>query len=91
MSYTNDIKETVDTLDLNNYIKVLKRNAYGFHNFYNFKLRISLCFGTIFFKKTKNLEESSSRNHTNRFHSLNFLHQYQLIKSRKSLFSICLL
>ncbi|WP_316479533.1 transposase, partial [Enterococcus faecium] len=25
---------------LNNHIKVLKRNAYGFRNFYNFKLRI---------------------------------------------------
>ncbi len=25
---------------LNNHIKVLKRNAYGFHNFYNFKLWI---------------------------------------------------
>ena len=30
-----------DTLEyLNNHIKVLKRNAYGFRNFYNFKLRI---------------------------------------------------
>ncbi|QGM92163.1 hypothetical protein GIR35_13300 [Enterococcus faecalis] len=25
---------------LNNHIKVLKRHAYGFRNFYNFKLRI---------------------------------------------------
>ena len=25
---------------LNNHIKVLKRNAYGFRNFYNFKIRI---------------------------------------------------
>jgi len=25
---------------LNNHINVLKRNAYGFYNFYNFKLRI---------------------------------------------------
>ncbi|WP_141706569.1 transposase, partial [Enterococcus plantarum] len=32
---------------LNNHIKVLKRNAYGFRNFYNFKLRITLCFGTV--------------------------------------------
>ncbi|MBT1023048.1 transposase, partial [Enterococcus faecium] len=27
---------------LNNHIKVLKRNAYGFRNFYNFKLRIMM-------------------------------------------------
>ncbi|WP_316473990.1 transposase, partial [Enterococcus faecium] len=27
---------------LNNHIKVLKRNAYGFRNFYNFKLRIMI-------------------------------------------------
>jgi transposase len=38
---------------LNNHIKVLKRNAYGFRNFYNFKLRISLCFGTILFQTNR--------------------------------------
>ncbi|WP_143139587.1 transposase, partial [Enterococcus canis] len=30
---------------LNNHIKVLKRNAYDFRDFYNFKLRIFLCQG----------------------------------------------
>ncbi|OUK13067.1 transposase, partial [Enterococcus faecium] len=35
---------------LNNHIKVLKRNAYGFRNFYNFKLRIMIRHGkTVFF------------------------------------------
>lgn len=34
-SYSNEQLEC-----LNNHIKVLKRNAYGFRNFYNFKLRI---------------------------------------------------
>jgi transposase len=38
---------------LNNHIKVLKRNAYGFRNFYNFKLRITLCFGTVLFQPNK--------------------------------------
>ncbi|WP_404591357.1 hypothetical protein [Enterococcus sp. UD-01] len=49
---------------LNSHIKRLKRNVYSFHIFYNFKLRISLCFGTVLFQTKKNLEESSSRNHT---------------------------
>ncbi|HCT2463006.1 transposase, partial [Enterococcus faecium] len=30
---------------LNNHIKVLKRNAYGFRSFYNFKLRIMIRHG----------------------------------------------
>ncbi|EOI00136.1 hypothetical protein UAW_00242, partial [Enterococcus haemoperoxidus ATCC BAA-382] len=38
---------------LNNHIKVLKRNAYGFRNFYNFKLRITLCFGTVLFQPNR--------------------------------------
>ncbi|WP_419469621.1 transposase [Candidatus Enterococcus mansonii] len=38
---------------LNNHIKVLKRNAYRVRNFYNFKLRISLCFGTILFQTNR--------------------------------------
>nr|WP_276205065.1 transposase [Enterococcus plantarum] len=38
---------------LNNHIKVLKRNAYGFRNFYNFKLRITLCFGTVLFQSNR--------------------------------------
>ncbi|MGX7139435.1 transposase [Enterococcus silesiacus] len=38
---------------LNNPIKVLKGNAYGVRNFYNFKLRILLCFGTILFQVNK--------------------------------------
>ncbi|NTO98148.1 transposase, partial [Enterococcus faecium] len=33
---------------LNNHIKVLKRNAYGFRNFYNFKLRIMIRHGKTF-------------------------------------------
>ena len=44
--------------------------------FYNQKLRVSLCFDTILFKKTIKLEEISSRNYTNRFNSLDFLHQH---------------
>ncbi|BDP55245.1 hypothetical protein EfmJHP35_31690 (plasmid) [Enterococcus faecium] len=36
---------------LNNHIKVLKRNAYGFRNFYNFKLRIMIRHST--YKKKK--------------------------------------
>ena len=71
LPYSNRLLEC-----LNNHIKVLKRNAFGFSNFYNFKLRISLCFGTILFQENKSLEEISSRNHTNRFNSLNFLHQH---------------
>lgn len=38
---------------LNNHIKVLKRNAYGFRNFNNFKLRIQLCFGQVIFNSKK--------------------------------------
>ncbi|MGM0219417.1 ISL3 family transposase [Enterococcus sp. AZ126] len=38
---------------LNNHIKVLKRNAYGFRNFYNFKLRITLCFGSVLFQPNR--------------------------------------
>lgn len=38
---------------LNNHIKVLKRNAYGFRNFYDFKLRITLCFGTVLFQPNR--------------------------------------
>ncbi|WP_071865886.1 ISL3 family transposase, partial [Enterococcus haemoperoxidus] len=38
---------------LNNHIKVLKRNTCGFRNFYNFKLRITLCFGTVLFQPNK--------------------------------------
>lgn len=38
---------------LNNHIKVLKRNAYGFRNFYNFKLRIALCFGSVLFQPNR--------------------------------------
>ncbi len=48
LPYSNGLLEC-----LNNHIKVLKRNAYGFRNFYNFKLRISLCFGTILFQENK--------------------------------------
>ena len=36
---------------LNNHIKVLKRNAYGFRNFYNFKLRIMIRHGKTFLTK----------------------------------------
>jgi transposase len=42
---------------LNNYIKILKRIAYVFHNFYNFKLRITLCFGTVLFQPNKKVLE----------------------------------
>ncbi|WP_428839344.1 transposase [Enterococcus termitis] len=38
---------------MNNHIEVLKRNAYGFRNFYNFKLRITLWFGTVLFQPIK--------------------------------------
>ncbi|MBL1230125.1 transposase [Enterococcus sp. BWB1-3] len=38
---------------LNNHIKVLKRNIYGFRSFYNVKLRINLCFGEAHFKLNK--------------------------------------
>ncbi|MBP2100499.1 ISL3 family transposase [Enterococcus rivorum] len=38
---------------LNNHIKVLKRNAYGFRSFYNFKLRILLTLGTTLFNPMK--------------------------------------
>lgn len=38
---------------LNNHIKVLKRNAYGFRNFYNFKLRITICFGSVLLKPNR--------------------------------------
>nr|WP_256924836.1 transposase [Enterococcus sp. 4G2_DIV0659] len=41
---------------LNNHIKVLKRNAYGFRNFYNFNLRITLCFGTVLFQPNRKSE-----------------------------------
>lgn len=58
--YKNEIKNALELpysngpLEcLNNHIKVLKRNAYGFRNFYNFKLRISLCFGTILFQENR--------------------------------------
>lgn len=77
LSYSNEPLEC-----LNNHIKVLKRNASGFRNFYNVKLRIYLQFGVILFSnRQKNLEGISSRNHDNRFHSLVFLHQHQLTKS----------
>jgi len=33
---------------MNNHIKVLKRIAYGYRNFYNFKLRIFVVFGNLF-------------------------------------------
>lgn len=36
---------------LNNHIKVLKRNAYGFRSFYNFKLRIMIRHGKTFLTK----------------------------------------
>ncbi|WP_143343663.1 transposase, partial [Enterococcus faecium] len=36
---------------LNNHIKVLKRNVYGFRNFYNFKLRIMIRHGKTFLTK----------------------------------------
>ncbi|HFD6484414.1 transposase [Enterococcus hirae] len=36
---------------LNNHIKVLKRNAYGFRNFYNFKRRIMICHGKTILTK----------------------------------------
>ncbi|WP_256924832.1 transposase [Candidatus Enterococcus mansonii] len=56
----NEIKNALELLYsngplecLNNHIKVLKRNAYGVRNFYNFKLRISLCFGTILFQANR--------------------------------------
>ncbi|MGX7139555.1 transposase, partial [Enterococcus silesiacus] len=62
--YQNEIKNALELpysngpLEcLNNHIKVLKRNAYGFRNFYNFKLRISLCFGTILFQENKKPRE----------------------------------
>ena len=38
---------------LNNHINVLKKNAYGFRNFYNFKLRVTLCFGSVLLKPTR--------------------------------------
>lgn len=55
--YKREIKNTLKTsysngpLEcLNNHIKVLKRNAYGLRSFYNFKLRISICFKNTPFK-----------------------------------------
>ncbi|MDB1678623.1 MULTISPECIES: transposase, partial [Enterococcus] len=36
---------------LNNHIKSLKRNAYGFRSFYNFKLRIMIRHGKTFLTK----------------------------------------
>ncbi|MGM0217629.1 ISL3 family transposase [Enterococcus sp. AZ126] len=48
LSYSNGPLEC-----LNNHIKVLKRNAYGFRNFYNFKLRIALCFGNVLFQPNR--------------------------------------
>ncbi|NSP58972.1 transposase, partial [Enterococcus faecalis] len=36
----NVFKNILSLECLNNHIKVLKRNAYGFRNFYNFKLCI---------------------------------------------------
>ncbi|MFZ4899278.1 transposase, partial [Enterococcus durans] len=45
-SYSNEILEC-----LNYHIKVLKRNAYGFHSFYNFKLRIMIRHGKTFFNQ----------------------------------------
>ena len=36
---------------LNNHIKVLKRNAYGFRNFYNFKRLIMICHGKTILTK----------------------------------------
>ncbi|MFS0953669.1 transposase [Enterococcus durans] len=45
-SYSNGSLEC-----LNNHIKVLKRNAYGFHSFYDFKLRIMICHGKTFLTK----------------------------------------
>ncbi|WP_242596191.1 transposase [Enterococcus plantarum] len=38
---------------MNNHIKVLKRNVYGFRNFYIFKLRITLYFGSVLFQPNK--------------------------------------
>nr|WP_242596551.1 transposase [Enterococcus plantarum] len=37
-------------VDLNNHIKVLKRNADGFRNLYSFKIRISLYFSPVLFQ-----------------------------------------
>lgn len=45
-SYSNGPLECLD-----NHIKVLKRNAYGFRNFYNFKLRIMIRHGKTFLTK----------------------------------------
>ena len=38
---------------LNNHIKVLKRNAYGFRSFYHFKLRIMIRHGNALLTKIK--------------------------------------
>lgn len=58
--YKTEIKHTFETTYsngslecLNNHIKVIKRNSYGFRSFYNFKLRISICFKDIPFKTPK--------------------------------------
>ncbi|MGX7203474.1 hypothetical protein ACWOD8_14515 [Enterococcus plantarum] len=39
---------------LKSLIKVLKRNADGFRNLYDVKLRIALCFGSVLFQPNKN-------------------------------------
>lgn len=40
----------------NNFIKVIKRIAFGFRSFRRFKARIMICKGLIKIKKTANVE-----------------------------------
>ena len=60
--YREEIKNTFETsysngpLEcMNNHIKVIKRNAYGMRNFYNFKLRLSICLKKSAFKSPKKI------------------------------------